>query len=446
MTKTSRIPLWRAIATGYIELLFYFPILMTLTILLLPAATMNWWLATLPLAYCVPLAVLGAHTRIRFITRLLLILIAAAAHGAAVAMLTGTDMTPIPLIVMTLLGALFTSRGYEQLNQGWKTSFHSVHMITGIVAYMATQILKMVLIQPLSEYTGILNAGMIASIFLLLVIVNERHVTNEVVDHRKSLALKATRKQNRIWIIALMALLGLVMAFAQFRQAIEDLFRSILRAIFGRIGSGEPAPPIEEPPPPPLILPEVEPKEYRFWDYLEILIFVVFVILMAAVTVYVIKLVFKKFGHAIKMMINKLLGRRVAQPEPETGYTDEIESLMSLSDIRNRMKNKLRSLFGSGEGKNDEWNSLATNRERVRYLYRKWVSDATKHGYEHKLHLTPRETAADMNGRMEKAGDREWVHSFIEQYEGARYGDKEPGDEQVQHLRSKLQPHKRKQK
>jgi len=447
MTNNARIPLWRALATGYIELLFYFPILLTLTILLLPAPTLNWWLVTLPLAYCAPLAVLSLHTRIRLITRLCLILIASAAHAAAVALLTGTGLSPIPLVVMSLFSTLFANRGFQQLNLGWTVSFHTIHMVVGLGAYIATQILKMVLIQPLSEYTAILNTGMLASIFLMLIIMNERHVTNGVVDHRSTQALRATRRQNRIWIVSLMALLSLVMAIAQLRHAIEDIVRSILRAFFALFGSGEPAPPpIEEAPPPPLILPEINSDGYRFWDYLDMITFVVFTILMVIATVYVIKLMYKKFGHAIKALINKLLGRRVAQPEPDTGFTDEIEDLMSFSDLRNRMKNRLRSLFGSGGGKGNEWDSLSTNRDRVRYLYRSWIADAAKRGYEQQPHLTPRETATDMKGNLEQTGDGEWINPFIEQYEAVRYGDKDLDDEQVQHFHTKLQPHKRNKK
>ncbi|RJX37703.1 DUF4129 domain-containing protein [Paenibacillus pinisoli] len=443
MKNNARIPLWRALATGYIELLFYLPILLTLTILLLPAPTMNWWLATLPLAYCVPLAVLSVHTRIRLITRLCLILAAGAAHAAFVALLTGTGLSPIPLVVMSLFGTLFANRGFQQLNLGWSASFHTIHMVVGLAAYIATQILKMVLIQPLSAYTVILNTGILVSIFLLLILMNERHVTNEVVDHRSSQALSATRRQNRIWIVSLMALLGLVMAIAQLRHTIEDWIRSIFRAIFAHFGSGEPM--TEEPELPTLprlILPRLNQKSYRFWDYLEVILYVGFAILMIVVTVYVIKLVYKKFGHAIKAMMDKLLGRRVALAEPDTGFTDEIESLMSFSDLRNRMKNRLRSLFGSGGGKGDEWDSLSTNRDRVRYLYRSWIADAKKRGYEHKPHLTPRETAADQ-GSLEQPSDREWVHPFIDQYEAVRYGDKEPQDDLVQQFRAKLQTHKR---
>lgn len=447
MTRASRIPLWRALATGYIELLFYFPILLTLTVLLLPAPTLNWWLATLPLAYCAPLAVLSLHSRIRLITRLCLILIAGAAHAVVVALLTGTGLSPIPLVVMSLFSTLFANRGFQQLNLGWTLSFHTVHMVVGLGAYIATQILKMVLVQPLSEYTVILNTGMIASIFLLLIIMNERHVTNGVVDHRSSQALRATRRQNRLWIVSLMALLGLVMAIAQLRHAIEDIVRSILRAFFALFGSGEPAPPLEEETaPPPGELPKFNPEGFRFWDYLDTIIFIIFVIFMAIATIYVIKLVYKKFGHAIKAMINKLLGRRVAQTEPDTGFTDEIEDLMSFSDLRNRMKNRLRSLFGSGGGKGNEWDSLSTNRDRVRYLYRSWIADAAKRGYEQQPHLTPRETATDMKGNLEQTVDREWINPFIEQYEAVRYGDKDPGDAQVQHFHAKLQPHKRNKK
>lgn len=443
MTNNARIPLWRALATGYIELLFYFPILLTLTILLLPAPTLNWWLVTLPLAYCAPLALLSLNTRIRLITRLCLILIVSAAHAAVVALLTGTGLSPIPLVVMSLFSTLFANRGFQQLNLGWTVSFHTIHMVVGLGAYIATQILKMVLIQPLSEYTAILNTGMLASIFLLLIIMNERHVTNGVVDHRSTQALRATRRQNRIWIVSLMALLSLVMAIAQLRYAIEDIVRSILRAFFALFGSGEPEPPpIEETDQPPGELPKFNPEGSRFWDYLDTILIIIFVILMAIAIVYVIKLVYK----AIKSLINKLLGRRVAQPEPDTGFIDEIEDLMSFSDLRNRMKNRLRSLFGSGGGKGNEWDSLSTNRDRVRYLYRSWIADAAKRGYEQQPHLTPRETATDMKGNLEQTGDGEWINPFIEQYEAVRYGDKDPGDDQVQQFRTKLQTHKRNKK
>ncbi|REK77084.1 DUF4129 domain-containing protein [Paenibacillus paeoniae] len=441
MTSTARVSLWRIVLKGYIELLFYLPILLTLTILLLPSQTLNVWLATLPIVYCAPLAMLGSHSRIRFMMSLLLVLVLVFAHGAAVVLLTGAGLTPVTLVTVTLFGIFFAYRGFQHINLGWNISFDTIHMVTGIMAYVATQVLKMVLVQPLKDYTFILNTGIIASIFLLFIIMNERHVTKEVVDHRQSLALRATRKQNRIWIAALIALLGIVMAFAQLRHGIESLIHFILRWLLALIGTGEPAPPppAEEESPGPFMLPEVDMEGFAFWNYLGIFIVIIIVILMTASLIVMIK----KFGRTIIAMINKLLKRRVVQPD--TGYVDEIENLMTFSDMRNRMRDRLRSLFGSKGSRGDEWNTLATNRERVRYLYRTWLTAETKRGYTPQPHLTPRETAADIGDKAKgQRPDEEWIEPFIGQYEDTRYGDKEPDDEQVLQYRTKLQPKKNK--
>lgn len=439
MNNSSRLPLWKSAATGYIELLFYFPFLLTFTILLLPSATLVWWLATLPLVYCIPLVVLRLDTKIRFITRWLLSLSAAAVHGIAVVMLTGSGLSPVMIVTITLFGTIFANRGYQQLNLGWAGSFHTVHMIAGIIAYVATQLLKMMMFKPLEAYTVVLNTGMIVAMFLSFVIVNERHVTSQIVDHRKSQALQATRKQNRLWMAALMALLVIVMVFVQFRQWMEEGIRSLLRAFFARFGTGEPALPIEEEPPPPFQLPPVEPKEFLFWDILQTIVFIVFTIFIIVATVVLLNLLIKKFGRGIMAMINKLLKRRDVVPETDAGYTDEVENLMTLTDMRNKMKERLRKLFGSKAHKGDEWNSLATNRERIRYLYRQWVLEETKQGYVPHAHLTPRETATEISGTMERnRSDKEWIHPFVEQYEDSRYGEKEPGDEEVNDYRSLL--------
>nr|WP_223285123.1 DUF4129 domain-containing protein [Paenibacillus sp. PL91] len=102
------------------------------------------------------------------------------------------------------------------------------------------------------------------------------------------------------------------------------------------------------------------------------------------------------------------------------------------------MGNQLKKLLPKKRTQAVEWNALASNAEKIRYLYLRVLRSGAEQGYPVNASLTPRETADDLakwkDGKLKQVG----MHPFIDIYEEVRYGDKEPDDQQVDALKRQL--------
>ena len=60
------------------------------------------------------------------------------------------------------------------------------------------------------------------------------------------------------------------------------------------------------------------------------------------------------------------------------------------------MGNKLKKLLPKKRSFSKEWSGLASNADKIRFLYSRLLWAEAEQGYTVKAHLTPRETADDM--------------------------------------------------
>jgi hypothetical protein len=137
----------------------------------------------------------------------------------------------------------------------------------------------------------------------------------------------------------------------------------------------------------------------------------------------------------------KLLERGAEKNRGESGYTDEVENLMTLTSVGKQMGKQLKKLILRNRGA--EWNDL-TNEEKIRLLYARLVRAVMKQGYEYQTHLTPRETAREL--ALWKGGEQqqlEGLNGFIDVYEKVRYGEGVPDDQQVAAYKQKFDSEKK---
>jgi hypothetical protein len=110
-------------------------------------------------------------------------------------------------------------------------------------------------------------------------------------------------------------------------------------------------------------------------------------------------------------------------------------------------KNRLgRWLSGKREPRLED---MPDNREKARFLYRRWLRSLADRGYRVQCALTPVETAQDVGEWRRKSPDAkaapplspEEQKALIELYYLARYRNDQPSDEQLNDIRRNQDAH-----
>lgn len=441
MTKTKS--LFFALAKGYGELVFYLPILLVAAFLVLPS---DWtafvWLFTLPSIYVLPYILFRQGASICLIAKLSIQIAAGVVHYVLAALIAGSGVAAMALLVCGLLGAIFAGFGFAGWREGWRNSFPNARMLIGVMAYLACQPLKMAAVR-FSDFATLLDCGAVIAIALFVVIANERHLSGETVDSHRTPTMAATRRLNRMLVAGLVVLIAFVLLFRRLREWLENTILSFLRSLFSRSGEEAPSPELEpQPTAAPPELPMTEPSEpSAFMKLLELIFRIGATVLLAATAAVVLYFALKKAYRLLRTLWSKLAARQGAGVGADQGFTDEVESLTS--------KEKRRRGKGAKQGNSKPglkiWSELGTNAERVRYLYRQWLQEQRRTGYEAKSYLSPRETVEDIRARSGSRSAND-LSDLVSLYELARYGEREPSDEAVEKQRLFLNPERKRRK
>lgn len=431
----------KALGQGIIELFFYFPVFLVIAIYLLPESAIWAWIATLPLCYWAASQLIGRWPSLRYGVRLLLALAIGGLDGALVVGALVKEAAIIPLIVCSFAAFLVAWRGMSAQLRDWSDSFPNTLMLSGVMIYVAAQPLKLIVIKKLVDYNGILIVCGIAAVILFFFIANERHLNSETIDTGKTSATLAFKRQNRMLMIIVVAIISILALFRQIQQAIERFFHTIIERIMSWLNRPKEQI-ITEEPPSNAAMPQMPTEEAKppsdLMLLLEQLLKVIGIAIVIAIACILLYFIFKKLYHWAKIIAAKLRERGADSRKGAAGYTDEVESLMTLINLREQMGNQLKKLLPKKRTQAVEWNALASNAEKIRYLYLRVLRSGAEQGYPVNASLTPRETADDLakwkDGKLKQVG----MHPFIDIYEEVRYGDKEPDDQQVDALKRQM--------
>lgn len=424
----------KSLGQGIIELLFYLPVVLIAAVYLLPLSAIWIWIATLPLCYSGGSLIIANRAGMRLGTRLLLaavlgtvhsLLLSAAGLGAGAIWATA---------ICAFIAALFALKGMSARSRGWTISFPNTQMLFGVLLYVAMQPLKLMVFKKLIDYNGVLILCGITVVILFFFLANERHLNSETIDTGKTTATLAFKRQNRMMMAIIVVIICVIALFRQIQQTIERFFHSIVERLMSWFDKpNEVKPPAEEMPnAAEPQLPAGEAKAPSEWMLLIEQIFkIIGIILAIAVIGILLYFLVKKLYQWGRLIAAKLRERGTDQRHAETGYTDETESLMSLTNWREQMGNQLKKLFPKKRTFAQEWNELRTGAEKIRYLYSRLLRNGTEQGYIAKDYLTPRETADEMANWKDGTLKPSSLQSFIDVYEKVRYGDKLPDEQQV---------------
>ncbi|WP_110930708.1 DUF4129 domain-containing protein [Paenibacillus bouchesdurhonensis] len=291
-----------------------------------------------------------------------------------------------------------------------------------------------------------------ACLGIALLVTNFKYLRYTTLANESASPLpRGLRRHNTFFIIIIFGLIVLFAAGAG--RWIGHMLLEIIRYIVAWItqSSGEPeAPrPAEVQEPPMMFIPGEAQKPGLLSQILDILFYLIGGAVVAAVVVFVLYWLYKNTGGVWKRSIDRLLAllRRQDRAGESAGYRDEESSIFSWEEKRQKWGQWRDALAWFGK-RQERYEDMHSNPERVRFLYRHFLLARLNEGYEWKPGLTPLEMTRDMLLHDDKkkdqrrkpgqAGHKAAIAPLIKLYYRVRYGGQEPDDEEVANIRRML--------
>ncbi|GIO39525.1 hypothetical protein J41TS12_43860 [Paenibacillus antibioticophila] len=313
--------------------------------------------------------------------------------------------------------------------------------------------------EKLSEYIPIVTVCGMLSLVILLLTTNRQFLNYSSLasSSGKSAIPKGVRRYNTVWIISIFVV-ALLLAAGAGRWA-GNLLLGLLRRIVQWLlrpsdePASEPEPPSSQGPPAEMVLPEETGPPGWLSQVLDILYNIVAGVLFLLVLALIGYGIYKYAGPMLSRLLRtlkKFFLRKGTEPARQE-YEDE--------EVRLAIRGKTGKNRGQWAGKwtarffkqGETWDKLRDNRDRIRYLYRRQRQLDEARGLSQQLSLTPKEQEQELRrqvlltegkGRRASAAhtNRDVMEPLLEAYYRVRYGDQQPGDEEVQLLKDKIQP------
>jgi len=428
MEKQQQRILLSMIVRGCLELLFYFPILLVAGRFGLEGEGGIWlWLLGIPVGYPIGYMI---NKRLAFRHSFPVMLVAVLLAVGAGYLLYG--LTPTGgFTAATLAFGLY--RGGRLPGILVPLRLQARVYVSGVAFYFLVSLIFLRM-EQFSGDSPILLVGGALTLVLTLFTTNRHMVGEETLSQKGEPTVEASVKRYNGLLVAIIlvftVLLGFTYQIQQLLQALGSTIARLLSRLFSGSNSTEPPsePPAMEAEPP--MLPE-QGDPSPIWNILT----TIFMIVLALGVLWLLYRLLKYVPGWIKQLqerIAQLFGRE--RHDYTGGYVDEVVSLQEPS----RLTQWLRSRGGL---KRLKWSTLQSNEERVRYLYKSWLGQGVQKGYGYKPHLTPTETATEMETVMSQ--DEALTRSLIGQYNEVRYGKSTIADEEVEKLRGTLQSKKK---
>jgi hypothetical protein len=422
----------RAAAAVY-ECWMLFPVWLLANRFELPAVLHGQWLLA-----AVVVSLLAAAASEWWHVRWQKVLAAVVVAGAAVWLGGGGWAIGVLLFLAMLQGFTVISR-YGHI--GWLWTGVLISFIASVAVHA---------VPVWHHLAGPVLAGGIVNLVAALFHWNHQHL--KAVSHADGDSRRIPAELTRHNRLYLSVILVCVLALA---AGVGGWVTGILTHVFGIIGkllrmlfrsrtSHEP-PPQPIPEPPAAQFPQESSEPSLFMKMLEFFATLLAYALIAVLVCWGLWALYRNrrvIWRTITRLLAFLLRSRVQTTPDGAGFIDEETSLFSLEETMARFrKNRLgRWLSGKREPRFED---MPDNREKARFLYRRWLRSQADRGYRVQRALTPAETAQDVEKwsrtRQEtKAApplSPEEQKALIELYYLARYRCDEPSDEQLNAIR-----------
>ncbi|HEY4391521.1 MAG TPA: DUF4129 domain-containing protein [Paenibacillus sp.] len=422
------------------EMVVLMPLYLVGIILLSPQYLPLSWLVILPFVSFLGVAILS------YVPVFWKKLGAAALIGAvcAVVFLGSGAVGFSPLI--GLCAALFALQGMTAAGRSGESKFYwygvALYFVAGIV-YSRVALLR----GELGLITW-LGAGCLA---IALFITNYEYLRYTTMSDHSPLP-RGLRRHNTVFILIILGLVVLLAAGAGrwIGNRLLQVVRYIVAWITRPSGKPEVPQPEEVQTPPAMLFPEGVQKPGLLSQILDILFYVIGGVVIAAMIGFALYWLYKNAGGFWKCSIDRILSllRRQDLSGQNKTYRDEETSIFYWEEERQKWGRWRNALTRFGR-RQERYEDMHSNQERVRFMYRRLLSLSRDEGYEVKPGLTPQETLQYMQlnddssskgqgKRVAKPGYKETVEPFIGMYYRVRYGEQEPDDVEVTDMKRQL--------
>lgn len=437
-------PLLLQWVAGWIELVIAFPIILVAGMLALDNGGFNdgqrlLWLATLPLYSLLGILVRNVARIGMNVVQLLAAVILA---GAATFVMFGTELAAV---VPLAAGVYLIYRGTSYADRRWSRMFVPRHYWLGLAFYFVG--FFVVKFTPsLQSYTVLLSVAGLLCLGLALFMTNSHMLHDASFAEGEEPAVPGSVvRHNRVYVgLSLVAIAVIVLFTAgPLGDALYRGVRALFQWLFSSSG-GEQA--TVEPPPEqqPMLLPADQGKPALWAEILQIIFYIIGSIVVLALFGLLLYLIYKRAGGALRKLLHVLSGflRKRRESNETTGYVDEETNLFKWEQVGEGFRNRLARMFGKRD-KAARWENMTSNRERARYLYRRFVQQRIEDGYPLQSGLTPRETERDigvwtkqrLQGKKGAPVPPQDGEAIALLYDRARYGAADVSDDEVSRLR-----------
>lgn len=370
------------------------PLLLLAGIYFVPAPSVGWWFSFFPLMIFVGLLlkiVWPDAKRFVFIAVLWVI-----SFGGSFLLVNDVLL----ILVTSIVGTVFAIRGALYLERSQEELFPIPVMWFSVAIYFVSYFI-FTYVERFEGYGAVVTWLGVVFVVMILLQSNKSHLRAETSIEGKETSLYTPLKwKNRMFILLTVIVILLIVNFRLVQGAFQRLI-DILAYFISKIPSpfGSEDGPREIAPTLPFMPDEGEAAGTSIFQM--ILYGLGYVIATVAV-LYMAYLLVKNMGRLLKYLfglVKKIFHQlldRMEQTNESKSYIDEKESMIDWkewgSDLANRAKERLSTLVRRKES----WNKLTNNRDKVRFLYREFLSNQIKLGYDVKKYKTVKEVIGDL--------------------------------------------------
>ncbi|MDG5789562.1 hypothetical protein QA612_19055 [Evansella sp. AB-P1] len=419
-------------ATGFVEYLSLFPLLVIIGIYFIPTDLILIWFIILPVIFLVGV-ICGALLRLE---RMMFFILISAVVSVSVGYFIMEEI--FSRLFMMFFSMFMMMRGISYGKKEWASVYHTVFSWLSLSIYFILAFL-FPNIDHLQAYTNlIIWAGML-TLVITLFIQNSRQLQVVTLSKKKSSLLsRSVILQNRFFIILTLVF---VVILANYRM-IQDGFLNTIGFIFLSISrfvtwlftflNGEEileerefgmAPPTGEP------------------GNMSNTLLIILLICISVVVILMIVYIIKKFMRVLKGVFSwvmkwlKQLLNKAGAEQDASHYFDEKESVLNWKDWRKKYQDRAKDFLSDIFKREPSWTSLKNNRERARYIYRHVILEQIKQGYPFKRSETPKETLRNIKGKEKYPLEENKLNRLEKAYEKAKYSNDEISDNDVMELK-----------
>lgn len=437
---------WNTLLTlgrGSVEILLFLPVALIPGAYALGAPDVWIWIAALPLYYVLGYLA-GIFLRPRKIGYVGLIIVGISLAGNALLPGIGAFM-----LFSVPIGMLLTYRGIRYVTEPWHTYFPVLYYVAGLLIYFFSAAVLW-FIESFRDFLPTLNTLGVICLVVAFWFLSQANLKKGSLPGKKEAKLsRAVVVQNGLWMGVLLGLVFLIVLLGRIREGFlwvrDQITLAVQRLVdwLSKQSGGDTERQDGHGNSTDINLGELEENASGHLDWLQTVLFYVTIGILVTVLILIVIFVSKKMP-GWKEALMKWLRRAFHMEDKATveGYTDEKEALMNFKGWRQKMADQVKD-WGQGLfNKEVKWEEL-DSREKVRWLYRSWITQLRTMGYRFGMFRTPRETKTDVLAWQKDASIPD---GLIDLYEDVRYGSMEADLERVNRLRSQLQPPNPKQR